>query len=975
MDTLIDTLWHEFAVETEDHLLAVEPLLSRGDLERTEPDEIAQLFRSFHSIKGISRAMEVLGMESVAHHAENLLGLVRDGRVALTPKLADLLLQAVDALKQMRTRMMADRQDTAPDPALLARLGAAYAELGGAPEAPATEPPPVAAPAADPGGAALHEDPEMLGIFVEMVKLRGAELCAALSASAEERALAADAAETLEHAAEVMTFEALSESLLGVLEGLRAAGEGAVAGEARQELVSRLGDIRLQIELIAEITGQDAGAEEFAVALAARSGDDRAELAVELSYALEQLRGDLDGEDWAAVEAGAAPVARLARQLYSAVAAQSLVRLPQLLLLIEDVFSRAGLGEVAISHGLLDAAEEVLARLDLTTSAPLADCPEPEAAALTVRLRGLLAEEATADQAGGRSIGGVHLPAELASVLSGDNTAAFEQGLAEGLVPYALLLFLEKEPAIAERLIGWLTGETRAIANRTVLTGRESWFEFLILSPLAPAELSAALLALDPAKQCVRQVRRLTDSPDGEPLLEAAETLPAALSQPAARRATATAANVIRVRSEVIDAFLDEIGEMRAAVGALSHAARGGGGLAVLARSRQLAARLPAELRGEFAGVLQALHDRERLLLDAEQRISGIVGRVHQSALEFRVVPVEVIFNRFPRVVRDLAARQGKSIELSLEGRDVRIDKSMVEALADPLLHMVRNAVDHGIEPTEERRTAGKPERARLTLRASQRGAEIDIEIADDGRGLDAAAIRAKAIARGLVIPARAATLDDAEIFQCIFAAGLSTAVAVTETSGRGVGMDVVLTTVRRLNGDIAIRSERGRGTVFTLTLPVSAALQNALVVRVGDQSLAIPERYVAAVVEIEDGDVRRIGAGRSIVYRQAVLPLYDLGVLLGMSGPVDGEGARPAIIASSGRNLVGLEVAAVERRQELFLKDLHPLLAQFPGVGGASVLDDGRVVLVLDGDELMQLSARGIATADVPPREAAAAS
>jgi chemotaxis protein histidine kinase CheA len=204
-------------------------------------------------------------------------------------------------------------------------------------------------------------------------------------------------------------------------------------------------------------------------------------------------------------------------------------------------------------------------------------------------------------------------------------------------------------------------------------------------------------------------------------------------------------------------------------------------------------------------------------------------------------------------------------------------------------------------------------------------------------------------------------------VFQFIFAAGLSTAAAITETSGRGVGMDVVLTTVRRLGGDIAIRSERGKGTVFTLTLPVSAALQNALIVRVADQSLAIPERNVVAVTEVEPSAIRRIGAERTILYRQAALPLYDLGVLLGMTDKASAKpaAAQPVIVTSNGRHLVGLEVAAIEHRQELLLRDLHPLLAQFPGIGGASVLGDGRVVLVLDGDELIQLAARGVAHAE----------
>jgi chemotaxis protein histidine kinase CheA len=955
MASLADTLWHEFAVETEEHLLAVEPLLARGDPEHTDAAEIAQLFRSFHSVKGLARAMDLLGMEGVAHHAENLLGLVRDGRVTLNAELADLLLQSVDALKHMRGKVVSDRVDTAPDPALLSRLAAAYANLDQGAAGSAAEPETPAS--ADAGAVALHEDPEMLGIFVDVLKMRGAELCGALSPRDDERAMAIDAAETLAHASQIMTFEALAASFSGVLEILQSTPEGGLDPAARQDLIAKLSDLRMQIEVMGEITGQDAGAVEFAAALAARVAQDHSDLVAEIESTLVQLRVELDAGDLAAAEAGAALVARLARQLHAALAAQAFVHLPQLLLLIDDLYSRAALGELAVSDALLDATEAVVAHIANQ------DCGAEEAAGLLADLRAPFADQALSSDGGGKTVAGIYVPAELIAVLSGDNIAMLEQSLGEGLVPYALLLHLETEPETAQRLVQWLTAEVRAIANRTVVTGGESWFEFLILSPQSPPEFSAALLALDPPRHCIKRVRRLTGDPQGEPLLDAAEAVSApAEVAPTARRSTSSA-NVIRVRSEAIDAFLDEIGEMRAAVGALSHVARGRAAFAALAHARQLANHLPSAVRGEFVELLQKLADRERLLLDAEERIAGSIGRVHQSALEFRVVPVDVVFNRFPRVVRDLAARQGKSVELLLEGRDVRIDKSMVEALTDPLLHMVRNAVDHGIEPSEERRVAGKPERARLTLRASQRGSEIAIEITDDGRGLDADAIRKKAVDRGLVTSARAAVLDDNEAFQFIFEAGLSTAASVTETSGRGVGMDVVLTTVRRLNGNITIRSERGKGTTFTLTLPVSAALQNALIVRVADQSLAIPERHVAAVIEVARDAVRQVGAGRSIVYRQAVLPLYDLGMLLGMSEkPANrGQSIQPVIVVSSGRNLIGLQVAAVEQRQELFLKDLHPLLAQFPGIGGASVLGDGSVVLVLDGDEVMQLAARGI--------------
>jgi chemotaxis protein histidine kinase CheA len=372
---------------------------------------------------------------------------------------------------------------------------------------------------------------------------------------------------------------------------------------------------------------------------------------------------------------------------------------------------------------------------------------------------------------------------------------------------------------------------------------------------------------------------------------------------------------------------------------------------------------MPDEQRRELLPLLLRFEERDRWLRDTEERLSAGLSRLHQSALELRVVPVEVVFNRLPRLVRDLAQRQGKSIELVVEGHEVRVDRSMVEALADPLIHLVRNAVDHGIEPPEERRAAGKPERARLRLRAAKRGAKIDIEIADDGRGLNAEAIRAKAVARGLVTAARAAQLADEEIFQFIFAPGLSTAASVTETSGRGVGMDVVLNTVRRRNGDITLRSVRDRGTAFVLTLPVSAALQSTLIVRINGQSLAIPERHVIAVAEIEREAIRQVGAQRSTRYRDATLPLYSLAALLGITGeaPSAASSAQPIIVAGNGRQTIGLEVDEIEHRRELFLKPLHPLLAHFPTIGGASVVGDGRVVLVLDGEQLLDLAARGI--------------
>ena len=233
--------------------------------------------------------------------------------------------------------------------------------------------------------------------------------------------------------------------------------------------------------------------------------------------------------------------------------------------------------------------------------------------------------------------------------------------------------------------------------------------------------------------------------------------------------------------------------------------------------------------------------------------------RLQASALELRVVPIDTILTRFPRVVRTLAQEQGKNVRLTLEGRDVQVDKSMVELLVDPLMHMVRNAVDHGIEPPDERARAGKPVQASVTLGAVQRGGEVQVQVSDDGRGLNEAAILEKAVARGLTTVADAQRLKPHEIHRFIFAPGFSTAAKVTETSGRGVGMDVVLNTVQQLGGDIDVETKAGGGATFTLRLPLSAAMQASLLVRVNGQTFGIAERFVSSVLEVAAEDMLEI--------------------------------------------------------------------------------------------------------------------
>jgi len=251
--------------------------------------------------------------------------------------------------------------------------------------------------------------------------------------------------------------------------------------------------------------------------------------------------------------------------------------------------------------------------------------------------------------------------------------------------------------------------------------------------------------------------------------------------------------------------------------------------------------------------------------------------------------------------VRTLAQEQGKNVRLTLEGRDVRVDKSMVELLVDPLMHMVRNAVDHGIEPPDERARAGKPPQASVTLGAVQRGGEVQVQVSDDGRGLNEAAILEKAVSRGLTNAADAARLKPHEIHRFIFAPGFSTAAKVTETSGRGVGMDVVLNTVQQLGGDIDVETKAGGGATFTLRLPLSAAMQASLLVRVNSQTFGIAERFVSSVLEVAAEDMLESSGQKAIRHNGMALPVYRLADLL-WQGATDGKPRRTFSASSSSR-------------------------------------------------------------------------
>ncbi len=329
---------------------------------------------------------------------------------------------------------------------------------------------------------------------------------------------------------------------------------------------------------------------------------------------------------------------------------------------------------------------------------------------------------------------------------------------------------------------------------------------------------------------------------------------------------------------------------------------------------------------------------------------------LQERAMAVRMLPIRTVFSRFPRLVRDLCHVQGKQVRIETSGEATELDKGVMEAMRDPLIHLVRNAVDHGIEPPEMRRQAGKPEVGRLTFRAYQQGGSIFIEIADDGEGLDREGILFRARENGMV--SSDDPLTNAEVFAFIFQPGFSTADKVTEVSGRGVGLDVVKRSVEVLGGSVTVQSERGRGTTFRVKLPLTLAILEGQSVRVGGQTYVVPLASIIESLQPKRELLNRVlGDAEAITIRGRVLPMLRLHRLFGVAPRAEDPTRGFAVIVEHDGGRVALLVDELLDQQQVVIKSLETNLQKIRGVAGATILGDGRVALILDVPELVLLN------------------
>jgi two-component system chemotaxis sensor kinase CheA len=333
--------------------------------------------------------------------------------------------------------------------------------------------------------------------------------------------------------------------------------------------------------------------------------------------------------------------------------------------------------------------------------------------------------------------------------------------------------------------------------------------------------------------------------------------------------------------------------------------------------------------------------------------LNRLISDLQYQTMKIRLVPIEQIFNRFPRMIRDLSTSLGKEVKLDIEGAGIELDRTVLDVISDPLLHILRNAIDHGIEAASEREETGKPKQATIKIAASRIGDRIAIEISDDGKGIDIERIRAKALEKKIISEAESRQMSEDEIINLLGTPGLSSASKVTEISGRGVGMDVVFRQVQSVGGNVQIKTRKGFGTTFTLVIPLSLAIISGLVIKVGNEKYVIPISSIITTINIEQSEIKTIQGRQVIKINEQVISLVKVSDVLGIKDSNNSQNDLVTVIlVDKGGKQYGLIVDSYENMQEIVTKRLHS--SHKSSFSDASILSDGRVVLILEPTSLI---------------------
>ena len=924
-------LFADFINEAKEHLETIEPNLL--ELEKA-PDNLALLndiFRPMHSLKGASGFLGLNRINQLAHKSENILDELRKGTMVVTPEIMDVILSSTDALRQMVENLEATNSEG--DVEIDHIIAQIEAIMNGEAAAPAAEAAPAEAPAAE-------------------------------AAPAEEAAPAAEAAEPAA-AAEAPSAAPAAEAPAAV--SPEAAGSEEAPGMSSKEWVASLPD------------KQEYALNAFGEGHLKDFIDESLEITGNLNDGLLQLEdGDGQGD----------LVNDLFRFFHNLKGNSGIIGYNELNALTheaETLLNNVRQGKMSPSHELIDllllvvdVMETLVGRIDVASGKTRPFDTEPILTQLKKAVAGeeiALPPALIAAQKGGK--GGetgdgkpvdVVTPVIIPMGAEGDDLDAFQATIKQQFeIINAALATLRKDGShkdSEDALFRCLTAiknassfvgfnDVKEYAERTagiVDQGRSQGIDFSLMVDLISQETAIieemATAAIKKKRESAPAAPEAAASEPAAPAAESEKVAPAAApaakpaaaaAKSAAKPATETAqkSSSIRVDHERLDHLMNLIGEL------------------IINRNRYALIARSLESGGADVDISQVAQS----LSETTYAMARISDDLQDTIMKVRMVPVSSVFSRFPRLVRDLSRKSGKEVDLVMEGEETELDKSVVEAIGDPLVHLIRNSVDHGIESEEARVAAGKSPKGRVTLRAFHKGNSVAIEIEDDGKGIDPEKMREVAIRKGIITAEEAAQLDDREAVELIFAPGFSSADKITDISGRGVGMDVVRTNIKNLKGSVSTNTELGKGTRFTLSLPLTLAIIDALMVNVSGQTYAIPLDAVSETTKIECSRLTDVKGRKAVTLRGEVLGIVELAEMLDLprTDPLP-EVLSVVVIHDNDRRL-GLVVDRLLERQEIVIKPLGAYLGDLKGISGATIMGDGSVILILDPHEIYVMS------------------
>lgn len=945
MADLLEKLWPAFISEVTEQLDTVELLLAKHDAAKTL--DVNQLFRNFHTIKGSCSMIGFTSMEAIAHHSEDILSAVRNKEIVLDEQVIDILLESISCLKTQFHTSSQNRQDPKQDEPLLQRLIAFVDER-------------------------LQTDKNEEENTVSAVDLQSA-LTQASRMAVPVMVLGLDPGAKIEQVEKAVNgmadaalqngFRSLSGALRHYIDILKTPSE-----EKTESLIEQLAEVFELIHLIAQEHKLDLNLDMGARLCRSKLAAPYLDVLEQLDTLLTALQ-ETSADQWQAGQFFT--IVTLCNQLGHYSALFNLLQLQQSWRYVRQLVVEVSRSYLVFNNPILAKIQEIssLAKEKKALSGG-DEAFELQCKNLREELQTLTAkhnnERDEIVELKEAIISKTSLCMDSLVDLKMDVLEKIHSAIEEGRLAVEIDIDFTDE-VVSEKVLKAVRTLGELAHSRTMFhdivngIAQRTSFSFLILSQKSREDIKTILSIIDREQKTFTILDKEAPPADKPIVAEQEDTSPGADDDDASAEdalntsklaaETSLSLSSLKVEGSAIDRVINDVGELVTHQNRFSH----------LVSQNELGFQINqlkslVKDMGEKGRLVHSFFEDFLLQLNSTNETMQVsLSRIQSSVLDLRVVPVAYVFNRFHSFVRSTAQRLNKKVALELIGEHVKVDKGMIDVLAEPLAHIVRNSIDHGIESPDVRKAQGKNEVGVIRLSAIQHSETVIIEIADDGAGLNKQVILDKCIEKGLL----KANTDyiDADIYKQIFEPGFSTSKILTETSGRGVGMDVVKSRITEVGGTVSVSSEPGKGAVIRLRLPVSAAIQSVILIDNNGQTLAIPERHVAEVISVQSDDIQTVQEQSAIMLRDMIVPIYRLSDLLQVESSDQQQAQYEVLILTNEQSTMGLIVDEVFERSEILVRDVHESLRRMPGVSAASILGDGRVVIILDCAGLFELA------------------